>query len=143
MPELIRLELGSQRDPPVVSFLGVPLRLMDKPIGMIGLANRPEPYDVEHEQLLMTYAAQIATVIRNAQLYEELTAAKKGLERKVVNCTQQLEETKESLAQKATQLQKLLNEMVDIEERERHRIFPIHNLQSLEELADRLGTIGK
>ena len=108
--------------PPVVAFLGVPLRLMDKPIGMIGLANRPEPYDIEHEQLLMTYAAQVGIVIRNAQLYEALTAAKKELEIKVVKRTQQLEVTKESLAQKASQLQKLLNEMVDIEERERHRI---------------------
>lgn len=108
--------------PPVIAFLGVPLRLMDKPIGMIGLANRPEPYDVDHEQLLMTYAAQIAIVIRNAQLYEELTAAKKELERKVVSRTRQLEIAKESLAQKAQQLQKLLSEMVDIEERERHRI---------------------
>ncbi|MCP4363675.1 MAG: GAF domain-containing sensor histidine kinase [Chloroflexi bacterium] len=108
--------------PPVISFLGVPLRLMDKPIGMIGLANRPEPYDVEHEKLLMTYAAQIAIVIRNAQLYEELTAAKNELELKVINRTQQLEASKESVAQKASQLQKLLNEMIDIEERERHRI---------------------
>ena len=108
--------------PPVIAFLGVPLRLMDKPIGMIGLANRPEPYDLEHEQLLMTYAAQVAIVIRNAQLYEELKLAKKELEQQVVNRTQQLEEAKESLAQKASQLQKLLNEIVDVEERERHRI---------------------
>lgn len=108
--------------PPVIAFLGVPLRLMDKPIGMIGLANRPEAYEEDHEQLLMTYAAQIAIVIRNAQLYEALKAAKTELERKVVSRTHQLEEAKESLAQKASQLQKLLNDMVDIEERERHRI---------------------
>ncbi|MEM7331599.1 MAG: GAF domain-containing sensor histidine kinase [Chloroflexota bacterium] len=111
-----------QGHPPVIAFLGVPLRLMDKPIGMIGLANRPEPYDLEHEQLLMTYAAQIAIVIRNAQLYEELKTAKEELEQQVANRTQQLEEAKESLAQKASQLQKLLNEIVDIEERERYRI---------------------
>jgi GAF domain-containing protein len=36
--------------PPVGAFLGVPLRIQDRPIGMIGVANRPEPYDDEHEQ---------------------------------------------------------------------------------------------
>ena len=27
------------------------------PIGMIGVANRSDPYDIDHEQLLITYAA--------------------------------------------------------------------------------------
>ena len=108
--------------PPVGTFLGVPLRIRDEPIGMIGVANRSEPYDDEHEQLLMTYAAQVAIVIRNAQLYEQLTAANEELERKIANRTQQLEEAKEALAQKATQLQQLLTETVDVQERERQRI---------------------
>ena len=108
--------------PPVETFLGVPLRLKDEPIGMIGVANRPQPYDHDHEQLLMTYAAQVAIVIRNAQLYEELTTAKAGLEQKVVTRTQQLQRAKESLADKAAILQRLLNETVDVQERERQRI---------------------
>jgi signal transduction histidine kinase len=108
--------------PPVITFLGVPLRLRDTPMGMIGLANRPAPYDDEHEQLLMTYAAQIAIVIRNAQLYEQLTAANEALERKVADRTQELEEAKEALAQKANQLQQLLIETVNVQERERQRI---------------------
>lgn len=108
--------------PPVRAFLGVPLRIRDKPIGMIGLANRPEPYLDDHEQLLMTYAAQVAIVIRNAQLYEQLTTANEELERKVADRTQQLEEAKEALAQKATQLQQLLSETVDVQELERQRI---------------------
>ncbi|MCB0028456.1 MAG: GAF domain-containing protein, partial [Anaerolineales bacterium] len=58
--------------PPVRTFLGVPLRLRNKPIGMIGVANRPEPYSDAEEQLLMTYAAQVAIVIRNVQLFAEL-----------------------------------------------------------------------
>ena len=115
--------LGQPRGhPPVGTFLGVPLRIRDKPIGMIGVANRSEPYGDDHEQLLMTYAAQVAIVIRNAQLYEQLTAANEKLERKVANRTQQLEEAKEALAQKATQLQQLLTETVDVQERERQRI---------------------
>ncbi|MBE7556886.1 MAG: GAF domain-containing sensor histidine kinase [Anaerolineales bacterium] len=108
--------------PPVGTFLGVPLRIHDAPIGMIGLANRPEPYDLDHEQLLLTYAAQVAIVIRNAQLYEQLTAANEALERKVASRTQELEEAKGALAQKANQLQQLLTETVDVQERERQRI---------------------
>lgn len=108
--------------PPVGTFLGVPLRIQDEPIGMIGLANRPEPYEDDHEQLLMTYAAQVAIVIRNAQLYEQLQATNEALEQKVARRTRQLEKAKEALAAKATQLQSLLSETVDVQERERQRI---------------------
>lgn len=115
--------LGQPRGhPPVNAFLGVPLRIRDAPIGMIGVANRPQPYDDEHEQLLLTYAAQVAIVIRNAQLYEALKGAKDELEQKVAVRTQELEEAKEALAQKASQLQQLLSETVDVQERERQRI---------------------
>ncbi|MFW5943474.1 MAG: GAF domain-containing sensor histidine kinase [bacterium] len=108
--------------PMVVTFLGVPLCIRDEPIGMIGVANRPKPYDKEHEQLLATYAAQVAIVIRNTQLYEQLAAANEELEQKVARRTQQLQKAKEALAQKASQLQKLLSETVDVQERERQRI---------------------
>ncbi len=108
--------------PPVRAFLGVPLLVRDEPIGMIGVANRPTPYGDDHEQLLVTYAAQVAIAIRNAQLYEELTAAKADLERMVTARTQELQEAKEALAQKAEQLQRLLTETVGVQERERQRI---------------------
>lgn len=108
--------------PPVGTFLGVPLRIQDEPIGMIGVANRPEPYETDHEQLLTTYAAQVAIVIRNAQLYEQLTATNEALERKVADRTRQLQAAKEALAHKAVQLQQLLTETVDVQERERQRI---------------------
>jgi GAF domain-containing protein len=77
--------------PPVKTFLGVPLRERDKPIGMIGVANRAEAYEDSDEHLLMTYAAQIAIVIDNAQLYEQLKAARDDLEEKVRARTQELE----------------------------------------------------
>lgn len=108
--------------PPVGTFLGVPLRIRDKPIGMIGLANRPQPYAEEHEQLLTTYAAQVAIIIRNAQLYEQLQTTNELLEEQVKQRTQQLEEAKEALARKADQLQHLLAETVDVQEHERQRI---------------------
>jgi two-component system sensor histidine kinase DegS len=108
--------------PPVHAFLGVPLRVREEPIGMIGVANRPGPYEDDHEHLLMTYAAQVAIAIHNAQLNDELAQAKADLEEKVVERTEQLREAKDALAQKADQLQRLLTETVTVQERERQRI---------------------
>lgn len=108
--------------PPVRAFLGVPLRVREAPIGMIGVANRPAPYLEDHEHLLVTYAAQVAIAIHNAQLNEALTLAKVELERKVVARTEELREAKDALAQKAAQLQRLLAETVTVQERERQRI---------------------
>ena len=108
--------------PPVHTFLGVPLRVREVPIGMIGVANRPAPYLDDHEHLLMTYAAQVAIAIHNARLNEELAAAKTDLERKVAERTEELRDAKDALAQKADQLQRLLTETVNVEERERQRI---------------------
>jgi two-component system sensor histidine kinase DegS len=117
---------------------------------MIGVANRPLPYDDDHEQLLVTYAAQVAIAIRNAQLYEELTAAKQALEHNVAERTQELREAKEALAQKAEQLQRLLMETVGVQERERQRIaHDMHDginqlligaLLELKSARERLGT---
>ena len=108
--------------PPVRAFLGVPLLVRDRPIGMIGVANRPHSYDEGHERLLVTYGAQVAIAIQNAQLYEALTANAADLEHKVADRTQELSEAKNALAQKARQLQHLLSETVGVQERERQRI---------------------
>lgn len=108
--------------PPVRSFLGVPLRLRGAPIGMIGVANRASSYDDEHEHLLLTYGAQVAIAIRNAQLYEEIKAANDVLERSVAERTRELAEAKEALAQKADDLRLLLSQTVSAQERERARI---------------------
>ncbi|MFP5332789.1 MAG: GAF domain-containing protein [Acidimicrobiia bacterium] len=94
--------------PQVTTFLGVPLRLNDEPIGMIGVANRPEPYTDDHERLLLTYAGQVAIVIDNAQLYERLERANEQLERTVQDRT--------------AELARVLTETVDAQELERNRI---------------------
>lgn len=112
--------------PPVRAFLGVPLRSLGVPIGMIGVANRPGVYGDEHEHLLMTYASQVAIAIRNAQLYEELSAAKQDLERQVVVRTDELRQAQKELAKHAHQLRLLLAETVTAQERERARIA--HNM---------------
>jgi signal transduction histidine kinase len=52
------------------TFLGVPLRVGSTVIGMIAVANRPGGYDSHDEQLLATFANQVAVAIENARLYE-------------------------------------------------------------------------
>jgi signal transduction histidine kinase len=56
--------------PPVRRFLGVPLRVGDTVIGMIGVANKQAGYGPGDEQLLATFAGQVAVAVDNARLYE-------------------------------------------------------------------------
>jgi signal transduction histidine kinase len=56
--------------PPVRRFLGVPLRLGQTVIGMIGVANKQGGYGPGDEQLLATFASQVAVAVDNARLYE-------------------------------------------------------------------------
>ena len=108
--------------PPVRTFLGVPLRVQQSPIGMIGVANRTEPFDEGHEQLLITYAAQVAIAINNVGLNDAVDAAKRELEARVLSHTHELNDATHALEEKAVQLQKLLSETVSIQGRERQRI---------------------
>lgn len=57
--------------PPIQKFLGVPLRLGEAVIGMIGVANKKDDYDSEDERLLSTFAAHAAVAVDNARLYEQ------------------------------------------------------------------------
>ncbi len=66
-PHSVGQPLGHPR---IMKFLGVPLRLKDRVIGMIGVANKPEGYGPDDERLLSTFAAQVAVAVDNARLYE-------------------------------------------------------------------------
>lgn len=56
----------------IQSWLGVPLMLGDRLIGMLALDKRePGFYTPEHAQLASAFAAQAAVAIENARLYEE------------------------------------------------------------------------
>jgi signal transduction histidine kinase len=57
--------------PPVRTFLGVPLQVGERVIGMIGVANKPSGYTADEERLLSTFANQVAVAIENARLYED------------------------------------------------------------------------
>jgi signal transduction histidine kinase len=66
--------------PPVGTFLGVPLRVGTAVIGMIGVANRKDGYDLDDDRLLSTFANQVAVAIDNARLYERQRAMIGGLQ---------------------------------------------------------------
>ena len=108
--------------PRVRSFLGVPLRLDQPPIGMIGLANRRGPYEDEHERLTLTYASLIAVLVHNAQLYEQLEETNTQLEQLVADRTRELAAARDALAEKAARLQAVLTETIDTQEQDRQRI---------------------
>jgi signal transduction histidine kinase len=57
--------------PPVRTFLGVPLQVGERVIGMIGVANKLSGYTADEERLLTTFANQVAVAIENARLYED------------------------------------------------------------------------
>jgi signal transduction histidine kinase len=56
--------------PPVRTFLGVPLQVGEKVVGMIGVANKPGGYTADDERFLSTFANQVAVAVENARLYE-------------------------------------------------------------------------
>jgi len=63
--------VGTPEGHPILrTFLGVPLRVGSKVIGMIAVANRAGGYDSHDEQLLATFANQVTVAIQNARLYE-------------------------------------------------------------------------
>jgi signal transduction histidine kinase len=57
--------------PPVRTFMGVPLQVGERVMGMIGVANKLDGYTVDEERLLSTFANQVAVAIENARLYED------------------------------------------------------------------------
>ena len=57
--------------PPVRTFMGVPLQVGERVIGMIGVANKLSGYTADEERLLSTFANQVAVAIENARLYED------------------------------------------------------------------------
>jgi signal transduction histidine kinase len=57
--------------PPVRTFMGVPLQVGERVIGMVGVANKLSGYTADEERLLSTFANQVAVAIENARLYED------------------------------------------------------------------------
>lgn len=83
------------------SWLGVPMLIQDRIIGLLNLnKTTPQFYTEGDAQVAMTFAAQAAIAIENARLYAQQRAYTAQLEARVAARTQELEEAN-------TQLQEL------------------------------------
>ncbi|MBI1881174.1 MAG: GAF domain-containing protein, partial [Chloroflexi bacterium] len=89
------------------AWMGVPLFIGDQTIGMLALDKRiPDFYTETHARTAMSYAAQAAIAIENAQLYEQAQRHATELEKRVAERTFELQvlyELTQALGQ-ATQL---------------------------------------
>lgn len=67
-------EFAFFKDTPVRSLLAIPLKLRNENIGIFNLCRCSEnnPFTVEEKEVLTIFAEQAATIIRDAQLHEEL-----------------------------------------------------------------------
>jgi PAS domain S-box-containing protein len=94
----VRLEkLGiEQIGKPAASWLGVPILAEDEPIGVIAIQSytKTEAYDISHQEILVTIAAQAAVAIQNARLYERTDEA---LARRVQELASVLQTTGEGI----------------------------------------------
>ena len=80
------------------SWLGVPMMIGDRLIGMIALDKRePGFYTEAHAQLAEAFAAQAAVALENARLHAELQAYAKELEQRVAKRTTQLRRAQERI----------------------------------------------
>jgi len=71
-------EIGiEQIGKPASSWLGVPILAEQEPIGVIAIQSYSTPgaYDISHQEVLVTIAAQAAVAIQNARLYERTDEA--------------------------------------------------------------------
>ncbi len=86
------------------SWLGVPMILSDKVIGMLSLTReRPDPYTNEEMSLSAAFASQAAIALENARLYEDIYQINERLEATV----NQLEERSRDLQVAYAQLERL------------------------------------
>jgi len=68
--------------PNILSELCVPLRAGDRVIGVVNVeTTRLNAYTESDQRVLETVAAQIATAIQNAHLFDEVSAAREGLKK--------------------------------------------------------------
>ncbi len=81
---------------PAASWLGVPILAEDEPIGVIAIQSyaTAEAYDISHQEILGTIAAQAAVAIQNARLYERTDEA---LARRVQELASVLQTTGEGI----------------------------------------------
>ncbi len=111
------------------SIMCVPVISKTRVVGVIHVGCRqPRAFSPQEEAFLAAIGRQIGMAIENASLYARVKALNRELEARVRERTIELERARREIAQKAQQLQKLLAETVQIQERERARIaHDMHN----------------
>jgi signal transduction histidine kinase len=97
------------------NVLFAPMVIDGRPIGLLGLGNKPAPFTDHDATLAATFGELIAIALRNNRTLESLRELNATLESKVAERTAKLE-------QRTKQLQKLTLELSRMEERERRRI---------------------
>ena len=100
-----------------------PLHVNDQLVGLIQLASLDAGHfsEMQHD-FLNAAAAQLSVSIENARLYNEVQSFNHNLEREISQRTGELELARQSLAEKARQLQGLLRESYRVQEETQERI---------------------
>lgn len=88
------------------SILAVPLRAMNRTIGVLEVINKKdnEKFTMDDQQLLYSLANHLAIAVENAKITEELKKTNEILEQKVRERTRKLEDTITKLTQTQNQL---------------------------------------
>ncbi len=132
--------------PPMIPFLGVPIRLKDEQLGQIYLTNKigePE-FTPDDEQIIRMLAAYAAVAIHNARLYDELRVRDQELTRRNQDLTllNNIAEVLTSYLEHDEILQKTLNLVMDYMDVEAGEIFLLTDDRKSLELALHRGQAG-
>ena len=85
--------------PPITSFLGIPLKLGEKGIGMIGLGNKKGGYDQDDQEAIETLSVAFMEAIQDKRNEIELARHRQNLEELVERRTAALELSNKELEQ--------------------------------------------
>lgn len=100
-----------------------PLEVKGELVGLLHLASAHVGHFTDDQKdFLAAIAAQVSVSIENARLYDTVRTLSVGLEKKVNQRTSELEAARQSLADKADQLRRLLSESFRIQEHTQTRI---------------------
>jgi len=83
--------------PPLHRFLGVPLKVGDKSIGLIGLANKLSDYDTEDQEVAESVASSFVEALQRLRAKHHLRSLNTFLDRRVQERTVQLETANQEL----------------------------------------------
>jgi signal transduction histidine kinase len=109
------LPLGHVR---LENVLFAPLVIDGRPVGLLGLGNKPSGFTDHDAALAVTFSELVAIALRNNRTLESLRELNAALEKKVAERTAELEH-------RARQLQKLTLELSQAHEREHRRVAEI------------------